>query len=131
MLLFLFLTHLSKVIKVAKPIAVICNTFSVIIGIVLCALGKWIINSITTLVDNISKSVESIGEKHSELLEEDWKDELEKGTEAFNDAIDIFMVLVIVGVIVILKNILGCLVILGHKPKGINNTRSEESTKAI
>ena len=123
---------LSKVIKVAKPIAVICNTFSIIIGIVLCVLGKWIINSITALVDNISKSVESIGEKHSELLEEDWKDELEKGTEAFNDAInDIFMVLVIVGVIMILKNILGCVVILGQKPKGINNTRYENSTKAI
>ena len=123
---------LSKVIKVAKPIAVICNTFSIIIGIVLCALGKWITNSITTLVDNISQSVESIVEKHSELLEEGWKDDLEKGTEAFNDTInDIFMVLVIVGVIMILKNILGCVVILGQKPKGINNSRYEDSTKAI
>ena len=64
---------MSKVIKIVKPIAVVCNAISIIIGIVLTAIGAWISTSLKKMVHGTVDTVD----KETELNLEPAKDAYE------------------------------------------------------
>ena len=95
------------VIKIAKPIAVVCNAISIIIGIVLTAIGAWISTSLKKVIHGTVDTVD----RETEL-------DLEPAKDAYDGVVNpLANTLIFLGVWMILTSILGCFVTLGQKPK--------------
>ena len=104
---------ISNLVGYAKPILIICNFISCILGIVLTVLGSWIALDFTALMnsffsqdDNSEESQEIAIRNNPNLQSEEDDDD---GDEQLNRALkSVFWPLIAVGVLIIFQNIVGC-----------------------